>query len=246
MSAVGEVIRERRLILGLSAMELAERADLHRSYVADVYRGARNISVMNLSRLASGLMLSSSELVKMAEQKLPPELFKTKKVTSRARQLTDALVTPVQAYLVALGLIVEDRRKQRGMSLNKLSECLRIDAKQLERLEQGNLSPKFETVIRLAKCLNTGLGELVALVEERTTAAGKLEKRITGHPDLTERELEVLGLVCQGLSNEGIADLLNVSGETVKSHVKNLMQKLGVNSRIKLAVRATTIGILTN
>jgi DNA-binding NarL/FixJ family response regulator len=48
---------------------------------------------------------------------------------------------------------------------------------------------------------------------------------------LTSREWEVLDLLCQGASTEGIAEALVLSTETVRSHVKNLLRKLGVSSR---------------
>jgi two-component system, NarL family, response regulator LiaR len=48
---------------------------------------------------------------------------------------------------------------------------------------------------------------------------------------LTAREWEVLDLLCQGLSTEDIADALVLSAETVRSHVKSVLRKLGVSSR---------------
>ncbi len=48
---------------------------------------------------------------------------------------------------------------------------------------------------------------------------------------LTSREWEVLDLMCEGCSTEDIADALVLSTETVRSHIKNLLRKLGVRSR---------------
>lgn len=48
-------LRERRLALGLSQEGLAEMADLHRTYVGSVERGERNISLVNVERLANAL-----------------------------------------------------------------------------------------------------------------------------------------------------------------------------------------------
>lgn len=58
--------------------------------------------------------------------------------------------------------------------------------------------------------------------------------------DLTEREREVLVLMVEGLSNSQIAVKLGVSSSTIKSHVSNVLSKLGVNSRteaVSLALR---------
>jgi NarL family two-component system response regulator LiaR len=58
--------------------------------------------------------------------------------------------------------------------------------------------------------------------------------------DLTERELEVLALMVEGLNNTQIAARLTVSPSTVKSHVSNILAKLGVASRteaVTLALR---------
>lgn len=58
--------------------------------------------------------------------------------------------------------------------------------------------------------------------------------------DLTERELEVLALMVEGLNNTQIAGRLTVSSSTIKSHVSNILSKLGVASRteaVTLALR---------
>jgi NarL family two-component system response regulator LiaR len=58
--------------------------------------------------------------------------------------------------------------------------------------------------------------------------------------DLTEREREVLALMIEGLNNTQIAAKLSVSPSTIKSHVSNILSKLGVSSRteaVTLALR---------
>jgi DNA-binding NarL/FixJ family response regulator len=55
---------------------------------------------------------------------------------------------------------------------------------------------------------------------------------------LTEREKEILGLICGGLSNPEIADKLNISETTVKTHRANLMSKTNCNNTANLVMYA--------
>ncbi len=57
-------------------------------------------------------------------------------------------------------------------------------------------------------------------------------------PLLTNREQEILSLIAEGLSNKKIARELGISDGTVKVHVKNLLRKLKLNSRLEAAVWA--------
>lgn len=63
---------------------------------------------------------------------------------------------------------------------------------------------------------------------------------------LTERELDVLHELAQGLSNKQIASVLNISEQTVKVHIRNLLRKLNVRSRVAFhhSVPATTRGTI--
>ena len=65
-------------------------------------------------------------------------------------------------------------------------------------------------------------------------------------PDpLTKREVEVLVLVAQGLSNQDIAKRLHISDATVRSHVSNIMSKLHLASRIQAALYALREGLVS-
>jgi transcriptional regulator with XRE-family HTH domain len=59
----GSRVRAERERLGLSQEELALRADLHRTYVGSVERGERNISLLNLLRIARALGVSPADLL---------------------------------------------------------------------------------------------------------------------------------------------------------------------------------------
>jgi DNA-binding NarL/FixJ family response regulator len=60
---------------------------------------------------------------------------------------------------------------------------------------------------------------------------------------LTERELEVLLLIREGLTTRQMATRLHVSQRTIESHIEKLYRKLGVNSRVQAAARAAELGI---
>ncbi len=62
--------------------------------------------------------------------------------------------------------------------------------------------------------------------------------------DLSEREVEVLQLMAQGLSNQEIAKELYLSSTTVKTHVSHILTKLGVRDRVQAVVEAYDSGIV--
>lgn len=59
----GERVRRERKRLGLSQEDLAFEAELHRTYIGSVERGERNISLLNIHRLAKALQVNPRDLV---------------------------------------------------------------------------------------------------------------------------------------------------------------------------------------
>ena len=59
----GRAVKKRRLKLGLSQERLGELADLHRTYIADVERGARNLSLLSILKIAQALRTTPSRLM---------------------------------------------------------------------------------------------------------------------------------------------------------------------------------------
>jgi transcriptional regulator with XRE-family HTH domain len=60
---LGRAIRKRRRDLGLSQEKLAERADLHWTYIGGIERGERNVSLVNIVKIAKALKSRVSELL---------------------------------------------------------------------------------------------------------------------------------------------------------------------------------------
>ena len=107
-------------------------------------------------------------------------------------------------------------------------------ADQLVRLSQSGVAPAY--IARI----------LAAFPEQKMD-----EKRLEGAygadtsfvESLTPRELDVLALLAQGLTNKEIAQQLVISHGTVRQHVYNLFQKLQVNNRLQAVAKATDLGI---
>jgi DNA-binding NarL/FixJ family response regulator len=77
------------------------------------------------------------------------------------------------------------------------------------------------------------------LLSEFNVLAKKAEERQQyPAPALTTRELEVLKLVAKGMSNREIADALYISENTVKNHVRNILEKLHLHSRMEAVIFA--------
>ena len=72
--------------------------------------------------------------------------------------------------------------------------------------------------------------------------ARRAEQPLTSDP-LTEREVEVLGLIARGLTNRQIADQLVISEATVRTHVGNILGKLHLASRTQAALYALREGL---
>jgi len=85
----------------------------------------------------------------------------------------------------------------------------------------------------------TRFGEL----RRMATSMARREATTGGGVQFTPREAQVIRLVAMGLSNQEIADALEISVETVKEHVQNLLRKLALSDRTQAAVWALRHGL---
>jgi DNA-binding NarL/FixJ family response regulator len=98
----------------------------------------------------------------------------------------------------------------------------------LQRLERGEATLSHELTSHLIK-------HIVQSAKDTVNTSSKL--------DLSERQWELLHLLARGLSNREIAKQLLISENTVKYHVRNILQKLNLKNRAEAAVFATQKGM---
>ena len=107
------------------------------------------------------------------------------------------------------------------------------------------IAPAIASVV--LKQMKQPPGSGVAL-DDRTVeiraVAPEFEQIIESYP-LTERELEILELIVSGCSNAQISEKLFITVGTVKTHVRNILNKLGANDRTQAAVRALRSGLIS-
>lgn len=86
-----------------------------------------------------------------------------------------------------------------------------------------------------------------AVIEGRQYLPPAVEERLAeraAFQALTARELEILALIARGLSNKDVARVLVANEFTVKAHVRNILAKLGVESRTEAAILAVQRGLV--
>jgi two-component system, NarL family, nitrate/nitrite response regulator NarL len=124
-----------------------------------------------------------------------------------------------------------------------LAECLRSGARGylLKDMEPDELVMALQAIVKGETVVAPGLtGALANLVKH-----GNTERREQAAPfsSLTPREMEILCHLSEGQSNKVIARNLGISDGTVKLHVKAILRKLGVHSRVEAAVMAVEKGL---
>jgi DNA-binding NarL/FixJ family response regulator len=119
----------------------------------------------------------------------------------------------------------------------------------LDVTQEGNawIDPAIASIV-LRQVKREPSAEVDAAHPERTVkidgVGPEYEQVIEAYP-LTERELEVLELIVAGASNAAIADKLYITVGTVKTHVRNILNKLCVDDRTQAAVHALRSGLIT-
>jgi two-component system, NarL family, sensor kinase len=126
---------------------------------------------------------------------------------------------------------LEERARLAREIQHSVSELLSAATTSLQSVKNNDAALE-----RSATLVTTSLAELNTLEQLLKPSQASLQ-------ELTPKELEVLRLVSQGLSNKAIAKELGVVEKTVKTHVSSVLSKLNVNSRTKAALWAKEQGL---
>jgi DNA-binding NarL/FixJ family response regulator len=90
-----------------------------------------------------------------------------------------------------------------------------------------------------------GTKEVADLLEALHESAPPEDKQAKKQFGLTGRELDVVGTIVSGFTNREIAEKFSISEQTVKHHLRNIFDKLGVSNRLELALFAINHGLVS-
>lgn len=109
-----------------------------------------------------------------------------------------------------------------------------------ENMEQEELITEIKEILKGEIALAKSIGKKIykELLEAHT------EKYNYKAHNITKRECEIIKLVASGVTNKEIASMLFISENTVKNHLCNIMEKLDVDNRVKIASFAWTRGLV--
>lgn len=169
--------------------------------------------------------------------------FKQAQAANEALKSVKVLILTLQdseEYVLAAFAAGADSYCMKDISFDLLLEALRVT-------KEGSswIDPAIaRVVISKAKTIPSQEGDGEESETRQISAADpEYEQLVEAYP-LTERELEVLRLIVEGASNAEIAEKLYITVGTVKTHVRNILNKLCADDRTQAAVRALRSGLV--
>ena len=160
------------------------------------------------------------------EKEVDVALVSTRLPDQGALKLTSAITELTSSTKVlALGLTEEKQRVLRYVEAGATGYVLKDDSlEDLIETVRAAQDGKVFVSPQIAAALIERLSDLAHMFSG-------IENSVSDTADLTSRELEVLKLIGEGLTNQRIAEQLVIEGGTVKNHVHNILDKLNVSSR---------------
>lgn len=166
-----------------------------------------------------------------------------------------AVVQQQKPDVVLMDLIMEDGTGIEATEEIMKTEACRIiiltsyydDEKVFPALEAGAFSYMLKTssADEIADAIRKAFaGENVIEPKVATKMMTRFRKDKSLHEDLTNRELEVLKCIGEGMTNQEISDVLYIGIKTVKTHVSHVLSKLEVQDRTQAAVYAHRNGLV--
>jgi NarL family two-component system response regulator LiaR len=150
------------------------------------------------------------------------------------------LVMPVKGGLEAIIEIKRSLSHARILVLTSFAEDENI--KQAIKAGAYGFLMKDTSPDELVQTIYSVYGDKLTIPQElvHVLMGGKSKEvePVSTEADLTERELDVLRCIAQGMSNKQVAQTLSISTTTVRSHVSSMMRKLFVENRTQLAIYA--------
>lgn len=190
-----------------------------------------------------------SEVLRRREPILVADAKNDRRVLGLLPGTSSFVAAPVVCHERALALVHADRGREGDAVTDEDRDVLWVFAEALGyALERGLLAERLraqsEQVIALVRSTEASVTELGRADIQLPAPALRLPSQgVRSAPDrclsslLTRRELEVFGMLAEGESNARIAQRLVVSDDTVKTHVKHILRKLGVNNRSQAVSR---------
>jgi DNA-binding NarL/FixJ family response regulator len=154
------------------------------------------------------------------------------------------LVMPVMDGIAATGAIRRELPDTEVLALTSVLE----DASVVGAVRAGAIGYllKDTNADELARAIKAAAAGQVQLAPEAAARLmGEVRAPAASPPDaLTERETDVLRLIARGQANKEIARELGIGEKTVKTHVSNILAKLGLQSRTQAALHAMNTGLV--
>lgn len=176
---------------------------------------------------AVGCVTSMDEALEFVREKpVDVALVSTRLQDQGAVKLTEAITEMApETKVLALGLSEQKKRVLRYVEAGAAGYVLKDDS--LDDLIENVRTAVDDKVFvspEIAAAMMERLSDLAQVFSD-------IETSVTDDAELTERELEVLELIGEGMTNQQIADQLVIEVGTVKNHVHNILDKLNVGNR---------------
>ena len=218
---------------------LQQRSEIE--FVGEAANATEGLSLLETSRPDIGIVdigLPDMDGIELTRR------FKAAQAVAEEGTQTKILVLTLQdneEAVMAAFAAGADSYCMKNISFDNLLEALQVT-------HDGNawIDPAIaRIVLKQAKDSSEAGADAAAVMKTVTISAAEPEysQLIEAYP-LTERELEVLQLIVEGCSNAAIAEKLYITVGTVKTHVRNILNKLCADDRTQTAVRALRSGLV--